>query len=278
MSFGDRINTTWGLMKSSFEVIRQDKHLLIFPIISTLAVLVILASFAVPIFFAESFDVKYIDEAFKSPLGFFFIFLFYFITYFIVIFFNAAVVGCAVARMQGITPSIRLGLRTATYRIGQILGWAVLSATVGIIINTIENQSKTAGKLVAWAIGFSWTVFSFLVIPIIVVEGKGPVEAMKTSTKMLKTTWGEQLIGHFSFGLLFFFLALPAVFLMIISGIMGPVAFLIVFVMCILYFFFLALLQTTAQSVFMAAVYMYAAEKKSPIGFDADQISYAMSK
>lgn len=278
MSFGDRINTTWGLMKSSFEVIRQDKHLLIFPLMSTLAVLLILASFAFPIFLAESFDIPYIEEAFNSPLGFFFLFLFYFITYFIVIFFNAAVVGCAVARMQGITPSIRLGLRTATYRIGQILGWAVLSATVGMIINTIENQSNTAGKIMAWLIGFSWTVFSFLVIPIIVVEGKGPVEAMKTSSKMLKSTWGEQLIGHFSFGLLFFLLALPAVFIMILSGIISPVLFVMMLVICVLYFFFLALLQTTAQSVFMAAVYMYAADKKTPVGFDADQISYALSK
>jgi MFS family permease len=278
MSFGDRINTTWGLMKSSFEVIRQDKHLLIFPLMSTLAVIVILASFTVPILFAESFDATYIDEAFSTPLGFFFLFLFYFITYFIVIFFNSAVVGCAVARMQGITPSIRLGLRTATYRIGQILGWAILSATVGMIINTIENQSKTAGKIMVWLIGLSWTVFSFLVIPIIVVEGKGPVEAMKTSSKMLKSTWGEQLIGHFSFGLLFFFLALPAVFIMIISGILSPVLFVMMLVICVLYFFFLALLQTTAQSVFMAAVYMYAADKKTPVGFDADQISYALSK
>ena len=53
MFFGN-ISQTWELMGQSWDVLKQDKELLIFPLVSGLYCLLVIASFAIPSIMSDS--------------------------------------------------------------------------------------------------------------------------------------------------------------------------------------------------------------------------------
>jgi len=117
-----RISNGWALMKESFGVLRSDKELLVFPLISGIACLIVAASFAVPIFFSSQFQEMVhgnVPPQYKI-LGYVLMFLFYVITYFIIVFFNVALVSCALKRMSGGDPTVSYGMQEAVGRLPQI--------------------------------------------------------------------------------------------------------------------------------------------------------------
>src|SRR6266487_1004413 len=137
--------------------------------------------------------------------------------------------------------------------------WALVSATVGLVLRIIENRSEKVGRFVAGLLGMAWTLVSFLVIPILVVENKGPLKALSESTQLLKKTWGEQLVGNFSFGLIFFLLGIPPVALVVLGFFSGSGAAIGLCVAAAgIYLIVLALVQSALQAIFQAALYFYA--------------------
>ena len=126
-------------------------------------------------------------------------------------------------------------------------------------------------------LGAAWTVVSFLVIPILVVENKNPFIALKESTILLKKTWGEQVAGNFSFGLIFLLLSIPAIVLIVVGIFSGSLAAIAACVgLAVIYFVILALIQSALQSIFQAAVYLYARDGQVPEGFGAELLGSAM--
>ena len=128
-------------------------------------------------------------------------------------------------------------------------------------------------------LGMAWTVVSYLVVPVLVVEKKGPIDALKESTALLRRTWGEQLIGHFSFGFVFFVLSLPA-FVIIVLGILTANAAVIMLCIggAVLYLILIALIEAALQSIFQAAVYLYARDGQEPEGFSSGLLAEAMGQ
>ena len=267
-----KFSRTWSIMHSSWEVLKQDKELLVFPLISGICCILVMASFAYPVVSSEA--LQGIDpEANQIPAKFYIIlFLFYFCNYFIIVFFNAAIIACAEIRMSGGNPTVSDGFKAALERLPLIAGWALVSATVGLILRIIEDRSEKIGQIVAALLGLAWTVVSFLVIPVLVIEKKGPIESLRESTKLLRQTWGEQVISRFSFGLLFFVLSIPG-FLVIFLGMMaGSSVTYIALITGALYLILLALIQSTLQAIFQTAIYLYARDAKAPAGFQADEL------
>jgi len=250
----DRISYTWEIMGASWQVLKKDKGLILFPLFSSICCLVVFASFCVPLYsFRQSHD----------PMFYVVLFCFYFVNYFVITFFNTGIVACAVSRMAGGDPTIGGGLREAFKRIHLIAGWALVSATVGLALRMIAERSRLVGRIVTSILGGAWTVMTYLVVPVLVVENKGPIEAFKESTRLLTKTFGTRLMGHFGFGVMFLLLALPAFFLMF-GAIFMAASFhspylLFVLVGCgVVYLILLALVQSALQSIYQAAVYMYA--------------------
>jgi tryptophan-rich sensory protein len=205
------------------------------------------------------------------------LFLFYFCNYFVVVFFNAGIVACATARMSGGSPTVGDGFRAAASRLPLIIGWALVSATVGLILRIIEGRSEKVGRFVAALFGMAWTAVSFLVVPVLVVENKNPIAALKESTVLLKKTWGEQLISNFSFGMIFFLLSIPAVGLVVLGALAHNVMILAACIaLAVIYFIVLALIQSALQSIFQAALFLYARNGQIPEGFHSDVLSNAM--
>ena len=271
-------------MRASWEVLKQDKELLFFPLLSAIGCVLVLASFAAPILAltdwqaagesmaagtAEALsasDGKVSADQIMQMLG---LFLFYCCNYFVIIFFNAGLIACAEIRMEGGDPTVGDGLRAAWSRLPAILGWAVLAATVGLVLRMIEERSSLVGKIVAGLLGMAWSITSFLVVPILVIENEGPLSALQRSASMLKKTWGEQIIGNFSFGLIFIVLALPLALLLFVGIAAQSVALVVVSVMG---FIVIALAQSALQGIFQAALYLYMRDGEAPEGFEVSAL------
>jgi len=274
-----KIARTWSLMSECWQVLRQDKSLLVFPLISGICCLLLLASFAIPIYSTGAWEPPGHDASTQREVAYYgTLFAFYVGNYFIVVFFNAAIVASAAIRLGGGNPTIADGLRAAISRLPVIAGWALVSATVGLILRIIEDRSEKVGQFVAGLLGMAWTVVSFLVVPVLVAENKNPIAALKESTTLLKKTWGEQLVSNFSFGTIFFLLAIPAFALIILGFLAGSTVALIACVgSAVVYLLVLALVQSALQAIFQTALYLYARDGQVPGGFRADVLSGALS-
>jgi hypothetical protein len=194
----------------------------------------------------------------------------------VITFFNAAIVGSAVIRLSGGDPTFGDGLRTATSRLPQILAWAALAATVGLVLRAIEERSEKIGQLVAGLMGAAWSIATFLVVPVLVVEQLGPIDALKKSTSLLRKTWGDQLVSGAAFGLIFFLLALPGFGLMFAGFLAGVKVGLVGLVLGGLYLLLLALVHSALQAIFEAAVYLYAEKGAAPELFGQELLSGAL--
>jgi hypothetical protein len=272
-----RLSNSWELVKASWGVLRADKELVVFPIVSMIGTILVMIMFAIP---AAIMGVFSSDNSFNLP-EFVLAFLFYVVMYSVVIFSNSALVGAAMIRLKGGDPTVRDGFRIASQHIGPILGYAVISATVGMALQALRNRKNVVGQIVAWIGEMAWNLMTYLVVPILVVEGVGPVEAIKRSAGMLKRTWGEQIVGNFSIGLVFGLITLAAVFviglpLILLASATGS-AVLIVFavIVIVLLVMGISLIGSTLNGIYVAAVYRYAAEGATSSYFAPEVISGA---
>ena len=271
----NKLSSSWELVKASFRVIKSDKELMIFPIISSIALVLVTLTFFVPSIFAGLFE----ESAF-GWISYIIIFLYYIVQYTVIYFFSTALVGAAMIRLQGGDPTVRDGFRIAFSRLGPILGYSVISATVGLILRALSKKGNL-GRIVSQLFGLAWNIATFLVVPVLAVEGVGPIEAVKRSVNHLKRSWGEQIIGNlgigFVFGIAFFVLILlfiPIIWL-VVSYVQTTWAIIAVIAIMVLVLMLLALVQSTLNGIFTAAVYQYATTGKSSGFFDENLVQQA---
>lgn len=277
----ERISTGWNLAKQSFNVLKLDKELLLFPVFSGIACILVTASFAIPIFISGAFEIPEAglssgQKVLYSVLAF----AYYFVSYFIIIFFNSALVACAIIRLKGGDPVVSDGIGASMARLPQIAGWALVSATVGLILKSIESRSERVGEIVAGLLGMAWSITTFFVIPVLVVEKAGPVDAFKRSVGIMKKTWGESLTANFGIGIITFLVSLLGVGVIVVGGVMmGTSAVLggILIGLGIIWILFVSLVSSALNSILLAALYIYAAEGKSPDHFDNGMIKGAFA-
>jgi hypothetical protein len=215
----ERFRRSWQLAQASWAVLRADRELLLFPLMSFIALVAIVITFAVPIGLTVGLSERQFDE--NSVVGIVLGFVFYVVAYTVMFFFNTALVGAAMIRLEGGDPTVNDGLRIASARLPAIVGYAIIAATVGMILRTIAERTGFIGAIIIGFIGLAWSVLTFLVVPVLVVEKVGPVSAVKRSGALLRKTWGEQIIGGTGIGVVFTLIALLA----IIAGTVLAVAF-----------------------------------------------------
>jgi uncharacterized membrane protein YeaQ/YmgE (transglycosylase-associated protein family) len=274
-----RIANSFALARSSWGVLRTDKKLVLFPVLSGIACLFVLISFVTPFLIRPDAFANLQDQApwALALIGF----AFYFVNYFVIVFFNAALVSCALIRFHGGEPTLGDGLRAASARLPQILAWALVSATVGMLLKAIENANEKVGQIVSAILGTVWTVMTYFVVPVLVVEKVGPIDAVKRSIQILRKTWGEALVGNFGLGFFQLLLFLPAL-LFIIPAVLcfvvgGPLVWLgIAFaVLAVIYILLAVAVSSALGTVFLTALYQYAAFNQVPGGFEADTMAHA---
>ncbi len=211
----EMIGRSWRFAKISYRILFENKSLVVFPLLSGISILLILTAFLAPQFITGAILDYWADEAMDQLTtaqqvgAYAALFIVYFCEFAVVIFFNTALTFCAMEAMEGRKAGVGYGLRMASTRIGAICGWALLSATIGIIFDLIERFSKKLGKFIVNLMGAAWAILSFFVIPVIAAEGLGPVAALKRSVEALKLCWGDGLLGRFSFSLIAMLLFIP---------------------------------------------------------------------
>ncbi len=279
----ERLATGWELAKQSVRVLRLDKELLLFPVMSGIACLFVLASFAVPLWWSGALEAVENDQGglTENALSYVVLFAFYFVNYFIIIFFNSALVGCAIIRLKGGDPTVSDGFGAAMARLPQIAGWALVAATVGLILRAIESRSERVGQIVSGLLGMAWSITTFFVVPVIVIEKTGPIEAVKRSVTIMKKAWGESLAANFGIGLITFLLCLLALIPVglgvaaMSSGIMAIGIFLVA--LGIIWVLLVSLISSALGTIILAALYAYAAEGQIPKEFDSSLVKHAFA-
>lgn len=280
-----RLNRSWSLVKASAAVLRSDKELIVFVITSWIACLLVALTFIVPAgfytvshhLFTITRTTTNIDMPVNNVLAYGVMFAFYVTQYFVIFFANTALVGAALIRLRGGKPTLRDGFQLALNHVGPIFGYAVIASTVGMVLRSLSERSGLLGRIVVGLIGMAWTVASYLVVPVLVTENVGPIEAVKRSTELLKRTWGEQIVGNAGISLAFSLIALLVIVgfvpLLVIAISIQSVALMIaIAVLFVLALTTLCLIQSALTGIYVAAVYLFAADGFVGDTFQADHI------
>ena len=212
----ESISRSWRFATTSYGILWRNKSLLLLPIMATMAAALVVASFLAPLWatgalaeWSKQMDNHQGLSTEQKVTIAIITFLFYFCNYFVIVFFNSALVAAALRAIEGEPVSLTEALAAAGKRLPQIAAWAALSAVIGVLLKMIENTHERAGALVSAVLGTGWTVMTFFVVPTIVVDGLGPIAALKSSLSILKAQWGKALVGNASIGLLGFIILLP---------------------------------------------------------------------
>jgi hypothetical protein len=269
----ESIGRSFALVKTSWNILMDDKKLLVFPVLSGIVSLIVLLTFALPLLFTDSF----MSNSEVGPIMFYgLLFVFYVVSYFVVIFFNTALITCVSARLNGKEATIGDGLSNAMRHFGPILAWALISATVGLILQALEEKFGFIGQIAGALVGGAWGLVTFFVIPILILEDKGVVDSVKDSVSLIKKTWGESIVGGGSIFLVFLAIGIVAcigIFLIwIISSSALLAAALLVIVVAIL-----AIVASAMQGIFITALYTYARTGTVPSSFNKDLIANAFT-
>ncbi|MDP3565467.1 MAG: DUF6159 family protein [Methanoregula sp.] len=249
----------------------DDKKLLVFPLLSGVVSLIVLLTFALPLLITDSF----MSMSGLGPVMYYgLLFVFYVVSYFVVIFFNTALITCVSARLNGKEATINDGLSNAVKHFGSILVWALISATVGLILQILEDKAGFIGQIAATLIGGAWGLVTFFVVPILILEDKGVVDSMKDSVSLIKKTWGESIVGGGSIFLVFLVIGIVACI-----GIFGifviSQSFLLAIALLIIVVAVLAIVASAMQGIFVTALYTYAKTGTAPSSFNKDLIENA---
>ncbi len=257
-----RFQRSIELFKASWAVLREDRELLILPVISGVVWILTLALFAVPVLATIDLDAVASDGSDTvtvSPVTFVLLAMAYVALAFVGIFFNSALVHAANERMNGGDPTVGSALRGASSRVNRILPWAIVTATVSFIIRQIQERAGLLGRLLGFMAGMAWAAVTFLVLPILVIEDIAVVDAVKRSTGLVRKAWGEGIAGHLGMGLLGIVAMIPFVLVGVLGAMSGtavlaiPAVFVAVFGTVAV-----TVVITALSAIYKTALYRYA--------------------
>lgn len=282
-----------------WQVIKHNKGLILFPLISSLTILAFSTACVWLLYTANNSqlnlqtfydflikELKIMDEVaifldrleLNGTESFTKTDVVYFVLYgltinFIFIFFNAALVANAMVIMGGQKISFIEAINISMQRIFKLIGWTLLLTIVGFLLNLMEKRSQIIGKIMARLIGVTFSIASFLVLPVMLYENKNPFSALGRSTYLLHNTWGKQIMGRMGFGVVFFILHLMGLAFTYLAFTIFPKFCALYLAILVLYFIFLGALQVALSGIFQGAIYLYATTGQVPKGFDEQIIA-----
>jgi len=267
--FFNRVSNTFKMMKSCLDVLKKDRELILFPVFAAISVgLFVLIMSAGG--YLDNLDTE--QGGSLTPI----IFLI-FGANFLIVFFNSALVSAALERLRGGDPNVSSGLSHAVKHIHHIFFWSIIVTIVAILIAMIRGDRRENSifrQIFASLIQAGWAMMTFFVVPIIVSENIGPINAIKRSTSLFKQTWGDQVVANFGFGIFQLFGVLLGVvvgwFFGLFSPLLGAIlgGSLAVMSVAIIY---------TLEGIYKAALYEFALGEK-PLEFQQEDLRTAYQR
>jgi hypothetical protein len=260
------VSRGFRLAKASWGVVKQDRELLVLPVISFFCSLAVMVVFGLGMW---GIGLPAQGES-PSPAIYVIGFVMYVALAFVTIFFNAAVIGTAMKRLEGQDAKISDGLELARKHIGKIFVWAVVTATIGMILRAIQERSGIIGRILLGIVGIAWTVLTYFVVPVLLFEPVGVRESIKRSASIFRQRWGEQFIGQATIGLAFFLLSIPVLVVGVIVSAAVPILGVPLLVIAI---GVLMAIAAACSGVFNAALYRYATTGEASGAFSLDDMN-----
>jgi len=274
------IGNTWQITKLSWKVLQLDRELIFFPIMGTL-VAIIVGVIAAGVFAGTgTFDRLGSGETEFNVVDLIITLVAYFGGLYMVIFFNAALVAAARERLEGGDPNVMSGIRAVRGMWLAILGWTIITGTVGLILQALQSMAREnshgvmriVAMILVALLQTAWAYITFFVIPVLVVERVGPIGAIRRSGRLLRQSWGEQLTASFSFFLIYLLALLIVAIPVVVLIFLWPVGAIIVGVIL----GGIALASVAAmEGIFKAALYEWVSEGKGSEWFDQQLLSNA---
>ena len=186
-------------------------------------------------------------------------FLYYMALYSLIFFFNTALVGATMIRLDGGDPTISDGLNVAFKKIGAILQYAAIAATVGMLLRALEERTGFLGRIVIGLVGLSWTLTTYLTVPVLVTKDVSAIDAVKESASVFRKTWGEQVVANVGMGfatfVIFLLMGLVAIPLIILASSISEVLVIPLVLSLLGGFLLLALVSSALKGIYSAALY-----------------------
>jgi hypothetical protein len=271
-----RFGRSWRLAKDSWAILKADRSLLAFPVVGSIAAVIGLLIVLGPgIGIAAAVDSPYVAIPFALVA--------LYVTAYITIYCGVGLAAATAQVMDGQNATLRSGLNAASQHRGAIAKWALVQATVGLILNVLQSMAesdngifKIIGLIATALLSFAWTLASFFVIPLLAFEDLGPGDALKRSASMIKQHWGEGVIGSAAIGGIVFLVGfLPAVLLIVLGVAAGGVVAGVLIGIAVILLVIAAIVGNTLNQVFRVALYRFVTGQGDTRGFDRGDLEQA---
>jgi hypothetical protein len=267
-----RIRRGWALTKKSWALLNGHRELIRFPIYGAVATTLLGIVFLGPGLYLLDQDslggaipLLVIGVYVLSVVGFYF---------------SVGLAACADMIFRGQEATVSDGLAVARSRFSQICGWAAVSTAISVLMGVLENQGGIGGQIAARLVGMAWSLVTFLAVPVIAIEGTGPVQTLKRSASMFRERWGQQITGNIAIGTAVFLIGvLPAVVLIVAGIAIWSSASFVGALLVVIGALILAialLISRALSGIFGVALYRYALDGEAVGGFTEEELESAV--
>ncbi len=267
----NRIRQGWALTRTSWTVLRSDRSLAAFPVLAALAALLAAAAFGIP-------SVLFFDGDMSVPGVIFAAVAIYLVT-FAAVFFNVALAAAAAQVLDGHDATVASGVAVARTRLPAICGWAGMVASVNVVIRALQERTGPLGDLLLGGIAIAWNLVTFLAIPVIALEGLGPIDTLKRSAGIFRERWGEQVTGQVSISAVVALASMIPAALLVAIGVLigGAVAFRVFVGLAVVIVVVASIIGTALSQIFAVALYRYATGSGSTGAFSEATLQSAIA-
>jgi hypothetical protein len=269
-----RMKRGWGLTKKSWGLLTEHRQLIRFPLYGGIATTVMAVVVVGP-------GLYLIDDGKLAP-GAPLVIIGLYLLALIGTYYSVALAACADMIFRGQDAKFSDGTAVARSRFGKIAGWALVSTVIGTIVGLLQEQGGIVGAIFGRLLQFGWQLITFLAVPVIAIEGTGPIETLKRSGALFKQKWGEQITGNVAIGGIVFLVGLIPAMILIVGGVLlmasngvggGILIGIGVIIMAIA-----ILIQSALAGIFGVALYRYALEGETVGGFTAAEFESAVRR
>lgn len=275
---------SWGqsklLTQKSWAIVKENRYLLAFPVLGVIASLVPLALLWIPAGYLALNDQN-VPAIALAIVGLF-------ANQIVISIASGGLVASADVELSGGDSSVGHGIGRALARLVPLIGWALIATVVNVIVGFVRGQGSGAAgavrNLAAAGILAMWQIITFFVLPFIMLEGRGPIAAIKESFALFRAKWGVQIFGGVRIGgLIGLATILPGILLVVIgfvaafTGSTGLIALgVVLIVIGVLLAMVGALLISTMKGIFSVVLFRYAKDGALEGGFTEGELAGAI--
>jgi len=252
------VSRSFRLLNASWSILGRDPKLLIPPLVSFVGSLLVAVLFYATGLLRETVGHPGVRDILT-------LYVFYACVAFIGISCNSIVVAVAMERLAGREASLADGWAVVRRRMPQVLGWALVSATVGVVMRVVQERLGLVGLIASLVGNLAWALATFFVVPVLLFEPVDVRGAIKRSARVFRDRWGEQVTAQLAIGAGLVVVWIP---LMVIGALLLVVSIPLGVAVLVLGFVAVLTVSQTLNEIFTAALYRYAVSGAVPPGME----------